>query len=48
MPLKASTGSTCDMSPLHRFHFWEPILFNAEHASFLSDSPEESGRYWNK
>ena len=33
------------MSPLLRFHFWEPMLFNIEDASFPSDSPEERGHF---
>ena len=43
--LNTSTGSTCDMSPLIFFHFWEPVLFNTENTSFPSDSPEERGRF---
>ena len=43
MPLNAATVSTCDMSPLLRFHFWEPVFFNTEDNYFPSDSPEERG-----
>ena len=31
------------MSPLLSFHFWEPVLFSTEDASFPSHSPEERG-----
>ena len=43
MPLNASTGSACDMSPLLCFHFWKPVFFIAEDALFPSNSPEERG-----
>ena len=33
------------MSPFLRFHFWEPIFFNTEDASFSTDSPEERGSF---
>ena len=43
MLLNVSTRSTCDMPPLLRFHFWEPVLFNTEGTSFPSNSPEQRG-----
>ena len=41
MPLNDSTRSTCDTSPLLRFYFWKPVLFNTEVTYFPSDSQEE-------
>ena len=45
IPLNTAMGSTCDISPLIRFHFWEPIFFNTEDSSFPIDSPEERGQF---
>ena len=42
--LNAAAVSTCDVSPLLRFHFWEPVLFITDDSVFPSDSPEERGR----
>ena len=46
MSLNELTGSTRDMSPLLRFHFWEPVLFNTEDTSFPSDIPEKEEVSW--
>ena len=32
------------MSPLLRFHFWEPVFFNTEDNAFPSEIPEVRGR----
>ena len=45
MPLNAATGSTYDMSPLLRFHFWESVFFNTEDNAFPSESPKQRGRF---
>ena len=45
MPINAATGSTCDISPLLRFYFWQPVYFNAEDAGFLNASTEIKGRF---
>ena len=42
-PLNAATGSTYDMCPLLRFHFWEPVFLNTEGNAFPSKNLEESG-----
>ena len=44
IPLNDATGCTCDMSPLLRFHFWDPIFFNTEDSTFPSDIPEKRVR----
>ena len=44
-PINAATGSTCDISPLLRFHFWQPVCFNADDAGFPSKSTELKGRF---
>ena len=44
-PINAATGSTCNTSPLLRFHFWQPVYFNAEYAGFSSISAETKGRF---
>ena len=43
--MNAATGSTCDISPLLRFHFWQPVYFKLDDSSFPSDSTEETGRF---
>ena len=45
VPFNASTGSTYDVSPLLRFHFWKPIYYNADDDSFSSNTPEEKVRF---
>ena len=45
IPINAATGSTCDISPLLRFHFWQPIYFNAEDKGFPSTTTETLGRF---
>ena len=45
MPLNASMGSTCDVSPLLWFHLWESFFFNTNDDYFPSGSPEERGRF---
>ena len=44
-PMEALTGSTPDISPMLQFHFWEPVYYAIEDASFPSDSNEKSGHF---
>jgi hypothetical protein len=44
-PMTRLTGSTSDSSIMHRFSWYEPILFNAEETSFPSETREISGRF---
>ena len=43
IPMNAATGSTCDISPLHRFHFLQHVYFNLDDSNFPSGSIEETG-----
>ena len=43
--MNESTGSTCDISPLLHFHFWQPAYFNSDDSNFPSDPIEETGRF---
>lgn len=45
VPLIAATGSTCDISPLLRFSFWQPVYFMRDDSNFPSDSSEDRGRF---
>ena len=45
MPLNDATWSTCDISPIIRFYFWQPIYFNEDGRSFPSDTTEIRGRF---
>ena len=42
-PSNTTMGSSCNTYPLLRFHFWGPVFFNTEDATFAGDSPEERG-----
>ena len=44
-PLEYLTGSTPDISPLLRFHFWEPVYYKVEDGDYPSDSTEGRGRW---
>ena len=43
--MNKATGSTCDISSLLRFHFWQPFYFNSDDSNFPSGSTEETGRF---
>ena len=43
VPLTHLTGTTVDISPLLRFHFWEKVYYKAIDPAFPSDSPEAMG-----
>ena len=45
IPLQCLTGSTPDISPLLRFHFWQPVLYKVDDSDFPSESREERGRF---
>jgi hypothetical protein len=43
VPLTRLTGTTVDISPLLRFHFWEPVYYLKSEISFPSKSKEGLG-----
>jgi len=43
VPLQHATGSTVDISPLLRFHFWELVYYQEDDSNFPSDSREALG-----
>ena len=45
VPMNLATGSTCDISPLLRFRFWQPVCYMHDDSDFPGDSPEERGRF---
>jgi hypothetical protein len=45
VPLRMSTGSTNDISPLLAFHFWEPVYYKLDDSDFPSDSREKRGHF---
>jgi hypothetical protein len=45
IPIRMSTGSTNDISPLICFHFWEPVYYKLDNSDFLSDSREKRGHF---
>ena len=45
IPLNTATGTTCDIFPLLRFHFWQPIYFLDSKSSFPNDTNEIQGRF---
>ena len=45
VPLNAATGSTCDISPLLRFSFYQPMCYHQDDSDFPSESTEEHGRF---
>ena len=44
VPIEEATGVKGDISPLLQFHWWEPVLYQAE-GSFPSDSREKRGTW---
>jgi hypothetical protein len=44
-PLEILSGSTPDISVFLQFHFWEPIYYRLEDATFPSDGIEQRGRF---
>jgi hypothetical protein len=45
VPIRLSTGSTNDISPLLCFHFWEPVYYKVDDSDFLSDTREKRGHF---
>ena len=45
VPSTTATGSTCDISPLLRFSFYQPVYCKRDDSSFPSDATEEHGRF---
>jgi hypothetical protein len=45
IPIRMSTGSTNDISPLLCFHFWEPVYYKLDDSDFPSDSREKCGHF---
>ena len=43
VPLTRLTGTTVDISPLLRFHFWQEVYYKEDDNSFPSESPERKG-----
>jgi len=43
VPLQRATGSTVDISPLLRFHFWEQVYYKVDDSDFPSESCEALG-----
>lgn len=44
IPLERLHGSTVDISPILRFHFWQPVYVKVDDAKFPSESREIRGR----
>jgi hypothetical protein len=45
IPIRMSTGSTNDISPLLCFHFWEPVYYMFDDSDFPSVSREKHGHF---
>ena len=45
VPLQFAEGVTKDISPLLRFHWWEPVYFKVDDSPFPSGSREERGHF---
>jgi hypothetical protein len=45
IPIRMSTGSTNDISPLLCFHFWEPVYYKFDDSDFPSDLREKRGHF---
>ena len=45
VPLNSATGSTCDVSPLLRFTFYQPVYYVHDDSEFPSDSTESQCRF---
>ena len=43
-PIEEANGVKADISPLLKFHWWEPVLYQAE-GGFPSDSHEKRGTW---
>ena len=45
VPIQQLTGSTNDISPLLRFHFWEEVYYRHDDSDFPSDEREGHGHF---
>ena len=45
VPLQALNGTTVDISPLLRFHFWQPVYYYCEAGAFPSTSSKDMGHF---
>jgi len=45
IPLTVLLGTTIVVSPLLRFHWYQPVLYSVNHPSFPSESPEALGHF---
>ena len=45
VPIQRATGSTNDISPLLRFHWYEPVYYKLDNSDFPSSSRELKGRF---
>jgi len=45
IPLQILLGVTIDVSPLLRFYWYQPVLYNVDNASFPSESHESLGYF---
>ena len=45
VPIQQLTGSTNDISPLLRFHFWEEVYYRHDDSDFPSDTREGHGHF---
>ena len=45
IPMNVATCSTCDISPLLSFHFWQPVYFKLDDSNFPGDFTEETDRF---
>ena len=44
-PLERLTGTTPDISPLLRIHWWQPVYYKIDDSDFPSDTREKRGRF---
>jgi hypothetical protein len=45
VPIRLSTGSTNNISPLLCFHFQEPVYYKVDDSDFPSDTREKCGHF---
>jgi hypothetical protein len=44
-PIEEATGTKGDISPLLKFHWWEPVLYQAKESGIPSESREKAGTW---
>ena len=45
IPIQQLNGSTSDISPILRFHFWEEVYYHHDDSDFCSDTREGHGHF---